>query len=73
MGNAVGDMALRRLSQRRLKFVGGSISSYCYILNSPECLEHKMQSKTLAYVMCALGSDHVREKEEKKKRENRSR
>ena len=32
----VGNRALNRLPQRRLKFIDGSISSYYCILNSPE-------------------------------------
>ena len=34
----VSERALNRLPQRRLKFINGYISSYCYILNSPEQL-----------------------------------
>ena len=68
MDDAVGERALKRLPYRRLNFIGGSISSYCYIINSPGRLEHISQSEELASVMCDLGSDHMREKEEKKKR-----
>ena len=59
---------MRRLPQRRLNFIDGCISSYCYILNSPERLEQIRQANKLAYVLCDLESDRIREKEEKKKR-----
>ena len=32
MEDDFGDTALKRLPQRRLNFIGDSISSYCYIL-----------------------------------------
>ena len=56
------------LPQRRMKFIGGSISSNFYILNSPERFEHIRQANKLAPVLCDLESDSVRENEEKKKR-----
>ena len=34
----IGDRALKRLPQRRLNIIDGSISSYCSILDSPERL-----------------------------------
>ena len=37
--DSVGERALKRLPHIRLNFIDGSISSYCYILNSPEQLE----------------------------------
>ena len=36
MEGTVGERALKRLLHRRLRFIDGSISSYCSILNSPE-------------------------------------
>ena len=68
MEDAVGERALKRLPQRRLNFIDGSISSYCSILNSSECVEHISQAKKLAFVMCDLDSDRMRENEEDKKR-----
>ena len=68
MDDAVGERALKRLSQIRLNFIEGSISSYCSILNSPESLEQKRQANKLASVLCDLESDCMREKGEKKKR-----
>ena len=66
--DAVGERALKRLPQRRLKFIDGSISSYCSILNSPERLEQIRQANKLASVLCDLESDRIRDKEEKNKR-----
>ena len=66
--DAVGEKALKRLPQRRLNFIDRSISSYCYILNSPERLEQIRQANKLASVPCDLESDRIREKEENKKR-----
>ena len=56
MEDAVGEGALKRLPQRRLNFINGSISSYCSILNSPERLEKIRQSKIwrLFYVIWSL-------------------
>ena len=45
MDDDVGERALKRLPQRRLNFIDGSISSYCSILNSPEQLEQIRQAK----------------------------
>ena len=59
---------MKRLIQRRLKFIYGSISSYYYILNLYELLEQIRQENKLASVLCDLESDKIREKEEKKKR-----
>ena len=60
MDDAVGERALKRLSQIRLNFIDGSISSYCSILNSPERLEQKRQANKLASVLCDLESDCMR-------------
>ena len=68
MEDAVGERALKRLPQIRLNFIDGSISSYCYILNSPERLEQIRQANRLASVLRDLESDRIRDKEEKKKR-----
>ena len=38
MEDAVGDRSLKRLPQRNLNLIDGSISSYCYILNSSKRL-----------------------------------
>ena len=69
MEDAVGKRPLKRLPQRRLNFIDGSISSYCSILNSPERLEQIRQANKLVSVLCDLESDRIRENEEKKKRE----
>ena len=68
MEYAVGERALKRLPQRRLNFIDGSIYGYCSILNSPKQLEQIRQENKLASVLCDLESDRVREKEEKNKR-----
>ena len=77
MDDAVGERDLKSLPQRRLKFIDGSISSYCYIIKSPKQIEQIRQENRLASVLCDLESDRMREKEERKKRateveENRS-
>ena len=56
------------MPQISLNFIDGSISSYCYILNSPKIFEQKRQVTKLGSVLCDLESDHTREKEEKNKR-----
>ena len=67
MEDDVGEWALKKLPQRRLKFIDGSIYSYCSILNSTEQLEQIRQANKLAYVLCDLESYRIRENEEKKK------
>ena len=57
MDDSVGERDFKRLPQRRLNFIDGSISSYCSILNSPERIEHIRKAKKLASVMCDLDSD----------------
>ena len=69
MEDAVGERALKRLPQRRLNLIDGSISSYCSILNPPEQLEQIRQANKLASVLCGFDSDRIRDKEENKKRE----
>ena len=59
---------MNRLLQINLNFIDGYISSYCYILNSPECLEQIRKATKLASVLCDLESDFMREKKEEKKR-----
>ena len=51
-----------------MNFVDGSVSSYCYIINSPKRLEEIRQANEFASVLCDLESDRIRGKEEKKKR-----
>ena len=65
----VSERSLKRLPQRRLNFIDSSISSYGYILNSPERLEHIRQAEKLASFLCDLESYRMRENDEKKKRE----
>ena len=57
MEDAVGERDLKRLPQKIMNFIDGSISSYCYILNSPKLLELVRQANKLAYVLCDLESD----------------
>ena len=68
MDDAVGERSLKRLPQRRLNFIYGSISSCYSILNSPERPEQMKQANKLASFLCDLESDRMMEKEEKKKR-----
>ena len=67
MGDYVGGRALKRLHQRRLNFIDGSIPSYCSILNSPEQLDLIKQANKLASVTGDIESDHLGEKEDRKK------
>ena len=60
MEDSVGDRDLKRLPQRRLRFIDGSISSYCSIINSPEHIKQTRQANKLASVMCDFESDHMR-------------
>ena len=60
MEDAVGERALKRLLQRRLNFIDGSISSYCSIINLPERLDQISQANKLVSVLCDLGSDQIR-------------
>ena len=57
MEDAFGERALKRLPQRRMKIIDGSISSYCSILNSPKQLEQIRQANKLASVLCNLEYD----------------
>ena len=68
MEDAVSDRALKRMPQRRLNFIDGYISSYCFILNSPKLLEEIRQANKLTSLFCDLESDRMRGKEEKKTR-----
>ena len=60
MDDAFGERALKSLTQRRLNFIDGYISSYCSILNSPKQLEWIRKAKKLAYVLCDLEAYHMR-------------
>ena len=68
MEDSVGESNLKRLPQRRLEFIDGSISSYCSILNSTERPEHIRQANKLASAVCDLDYDHMRKTDEKNKR-----
>ena len=62
MEGAIGDKALKSLHQIRLNIIYGSISSYCYILNSPKWLYMIKQVNELASVICDIESDRIGEK-----------
>ena len=55
----VCDRALKRLPQIRINLIDGSISSYCYILNSPERLDMIKQTNNLASVLGDIESDRL--------------
>ena len=59
MEDSVGDRALKRLSQRRMKFIDDSILSYCSIIISPKRLEQIRQAIKLASVLFDLGYDRI--------------
>ena len=54
MEGAIGDRALKRLPQRKLNIIDGSISSYWSILNSTKPLHMIKQANVLAYVLCDI-------------------
>ena len=60
MYDAVSERALKRLTHRRLSFIDCSISSYCYIINSPKRFEQIRQSNKLESVLCDLESGGIR-------------
>ena len=52
--DSVSDRALKRLPQIRLNSIYDSISSYCFIIDSPKRLEKIRQSNKLASFLCDL-------------------
>ena len=60
MEDDVGERDLKRLPQIRLNFIDGSISSYYYIINSPERLKQIRQANKLASVLCDFDPDRMR-------------
>ena len=60
MYDAVSERALKRLTHSRLSFIDCSISSYCYIINSPNRFEQIRQSNKLESVLCDLESGGIR-------------
>ena len=66
MEDAIGDRDLRRLHQRRLKLIYGSISSYQSILNSPERLCMTKQASKLESILCDIQSDHIGSNDDRK-------
>ena len=65
---AVGERDLKRLPQRRLNFIDGYISTYCYINNLPKLLEQIKQENKFKSVLCDLECDHTRENKDRKNR-----
>ena len=68
MEDAVSEMDLKRLPQRILNLIYGSISSFYSILNSPEQLYMIKQANKFASVLGGIQSDRLGEKEDRKKR-----
>ena len=68
MENDIFDRALKRLPQRRLNLIDGSISSYCSTLNSPERLRMIKQANKLASILCDIESDLLGGEEDRKNR-----
>ena len=68
MENAIGDRALKRLTQKTMNIIDGSVSRYCAILNSTERLHIIKQANELASVICDIYSDRLGEKGDRKKR-----
>ena len=69
MGEYIGNKALKRLPQKSLNLIDGSISSHCSILNYLEWLRMIKQEKNLASVLCDIESCRLGEKEDRKKRD----
>ena len=59
MENAIGGRSLKRLPQRRMNIIDGSISSYSSILNSPKRLHMIKKANELAYVICDIWSGRL--------------
>ena len=66
--DVIGDRYLKRLPQRRLNLIDGSISSYCSSINYTKRLCMIKQAKELESVLCDIESDCLWEKEESKKK-----
>ena len=54
MEDSIGNRVMKRLTQRRLNFIDGSISSYCCIPNSPKLLEYIEHTNKMTPVLCDL-------------------
>ena len=65
-----GEGAKKRLPQRRLNMVDGSVSSHCCILNSTERLELVRRSNEVAAIMGEIEVDRLRAKEATKKKKD---
>ena len=59
MEDYIGDGVFKRLHQRRLYIIDGCISSYCYILNSPEWPHMIKQANELKSVIYDIESDNI--------------
>ena len=68
MEGAIGDRYLKRLTQKKLNIIDGSISSYVSILNSIECLHMIKQANQLASIICDIDSDCLRAKQDRNNR-----
>ena len=54
MEDAIGDRALKRLTQQMMKLIDGYISSYFSVINSPKRLSMIKQANKLASVLCDI-------------------
>ena len=68
MEDSVSDRSLKRLPQKRLNLIDGSISSYCSILNCTERLCMIKQANEFAFVLCDIEYERLGAKEDGKKR-----
>ena len=62
MEGAVGNRYLNMMPQRILNLIDGSISSYCSVLNSTECLDMIKQANKLVSVIGDIYYDCLRGK-----------
>ena len=68
MQDSQGEGAKKRLPQRRLNFIDGTVSSHCGVLNSKERLVLIRQANEVAGVLGDLETDRLLKKAEQKKK-----
>ena len=68
MKDSQGKGAKKRLPQRRLNFIDGTVSSHCGVLNSPERLNLIRQANEVSAVMADLEKERLEKKEEKRRK-----
>ena len=67
MHDSQGEGTMKKLLERRLNFVDGTISSHCGVLNSPERLALIRQAHEVSAVIANLKKKAGKERREKAK------